>query len=334
MSVNPVLVEVVRGETVESFHRGAACIADAAGSVIAAWGDVDHAICPRSAIKPFQALPLLESGAADAFQVSAEELALACASHSGEPEHVRRVAAWLSRIGLNVNDLECGAHPPTSTLAADALICERVPPTALHNNCSGKHTGFLTLARYLGVATNRYTGTAHPVQQTVLAALSEITGAALGPVVRDGCSAPNTFLPLRALATGFARLADPKALPGPRAAAIRRIVAAMKAHPVLMSGHGRPCAKLITALAGNGIVKTGAEGVFAAALPEQGIGIAVKIDDGAGRAAVVAITALLAARRAFRADAGDVVQSLKAPVLTAWAGGRTGVIRPATTWQL
>ncbi len=330
MTNNPILVEVVRGDDVESIHRGSICVVEAGGKVLRSWGDADALICPRSAIKPFQALPLIDSGAAAAFAVTDEDLALACASHSGEPEHVARVQAWLDRLQLSVSDLECGAHAPANNQANEALVRSGLAATALHNNCSGKHAAFLTVAKHFGVATRGYTAPTHPVQQAVLKSLSAMTGVATSRLrlVRDGCSAPNVFVPLRALALGWARL-------GARSTpAAERVVAAMKKFPLLVSGHGRPCAALIAALAGTGIVKTGAEGVYAAVLPDQGLGIAVKMDDGAGRAAVVALTAVLDGLKAFKPEAVGAVAALKEPVQTAWAGGVTGTIRPARSWVI
>ncbi len=325
MTQNPILVEILRGGVVESTHRGRACIVDANGNVVRAWGDISAMICPRSATKPFQAMPLLTTGAADAFSLGGEEIALACASHSGEPEHTSRVAAWLARLDLGMDDLACGAHAPSSTVTYEALIRGGGTPGRIHNNCSGKHTGFLTVAKHLGVATRGYHHVDHPVQQLVLECLGEMSGCdpKTFHTVCDGCSAPNVFMPLRALALAWARLGTS------HEAAQRRVVDAMKMHPVLMSGHGRPCATLINAMTGRGIVKTGAEGVFAAALPEQGLGVAVKIDDGAGRAAVIAITAILESLNAFTSDAAESIHVLKEPMITSWAGEPAGVMRPA-----
>jgi L-asparaginase II len=244
---------------------------------------------------------------------------------------VRRIAAWLARIGLSAADLECGAHPPANAKAAEDLVCAHAHAGPLHNNCSGKHTGFLTLALRLGAPPRGYVSPSHPVQQAVLAAVTDIMDCGPRPTVIDGCSAPNVFVPLRALALGFARLGAGRGLSRTRAAAARTIVAALRAHPVLMSGHGRPCARLIAAMT-DGIVKTGAEGVFAAALPKRGLGLAVKIDDGAARASVIAITALLERQAAFRAGTEAEITALKETDLTAWAGARTGAIRPAAGW--
>ncbi len=324
--IDPVLVEVLRGNEVESLHRGAACVIDTAGRVLHQWGDIEHAVCPRSAIKPFQAIPLLESGAADAAKLSVEELSLACASHGGEPAHVVRVGAWLERIRCTPADLECGTHLPTNTQAAETLLRAGEAPCPLHHNCSGKHSGFLTLARHAGWPTTGYTDANHPVQRGAIEALARMAGcdAEGWPVVRDGCSAANVFLPLSALARAWAHLGTTPAS--------ARLVAAMKAHPVLMSGHGYPCATMIGALKGHAIVKTGAEGVYAAVVPERGLGIAVKIDDGAGRASAIAMAALLTWLDAFIPESADTIHALRTPPIKAAAGGVTGHLRPAAGW--
>jgi L-asparaginase II len=326
MSANPVLIEITRGDEIESLHRGAACVVDSAGRVLQQWGDVERAVCPRSAIKPFQSIPLIESGAAEAAGLSNEDLSLACASHGGEPVHVTRVSAWLGRIRCTSADLECGTHPPVNADAAAALLRAGEAPCPLHHNCSSKHTGFLTLARHAGWPTGGYTDATHPVQRAALGALAKMTGedAAAWPVVRDGCSAANVFLPLRSLATAWARLGTTPAS--------ARLIDAMKAYPVLMSGHGHPCATLIAALKGRGVVKTGAEGVYAAVLPERGLGIAVKIDDGATRASVAAIANILTWLDAFRSGETASVEALRAPVIKAVAGSITGQLRPAADW--
>lgn len=291
---NPVLVELTRGAVVESEHRGAIAIADARGNLVFALGDIAQPVYPRSAVKPIQALPLLESGAADAFQVSDEEIALACASHSGEPMHTGRVAAWLTRLGLGEQDLACGVHPVRYEPVAEELIRHGEKPTRIHNNCSGKHTGFLAVARHWNIATAGYERHDHPVQQAVAKAIGELTGITHEiPWGIDGCAAPNFAVPLGAFAHALARFADPSQLSRERAHAVRRIVATMIAHPELVAGTGRLCTALMRAGGGRVAVKTGAEGVFAAIVPEAGLGIALKIDDGAGRAADTVIVFLL-----------------------------------------
>jgi L-asparaginase II len=291
---NPVLVEVTRGALVESVHRGSIAVADARGRIVLALGDLDLPVYPRSSLKPIQALPLTESGAADAYGLGDEEIALACASHSGEPMHTTRVAAWLERIGCTEADLACGAHPSRYEPVAEAMIRRGEAPTRIHNNCSGKHTGFLTVARHWDIATQGYERHDHPAQRAVVKALSELANVGDDmPWGVDGCAAPNFAVPLAAQARAFARFAAPDGLAPERANACRRIVRAMAAHPELVSGTGRACAILMRSAEGRAAVKTGAEGFFAGIIPERGLGIALKIDDGAGRAAETVIAALL-----------------------------------------
>jgi len=291
---NPILVEVTRGSLVESIHRGSIAIADAEGRIIFAAGDLETPVYPRSSLKPIQALPLVESGAAEAFGLGDEEIALACASHSGEPMHTTRVAAWLTRLGCNEMDLACGAHPSRYEPVAEDMIRRGDKPTRIHNNCSGKHTGFLTVARHWDIATSGYERHDHPVQRAVARALSELADVDDNmPWGIDGCAAPNFAVPLRAQARAFARFAAADGLPADRANACRRIVRAMMTHPELVSGTGRACAILMHSAKGRAAVKTGAEGFFAGMIPERGLGIALKIDDGTGRAAETVIAAIL-----------------------------------------
>lgn len=292
---NPVLVEVTRGPIVESRHRGSAVVVDVAARVVAAWGDRSGAIYPRSAIKPLQAIPLVETGAAEAHGLGDREIALACASHGGEPDHVSTVRHWLARIGLGADALECGAHWPSHEDSARAMARAGATPSALHNNCSGKHAGFLTTAVHLGEETAGYVRFEHPVQQRILGTLEAMCGVELGDAPRgiDGCSIPTIAIPLENLALGMARFAAPEGLPPARAAACRRIAAAMAAEPFMVAGTGRYCTEVMRATGRAALVKTGAEGVFCAALPDHGLGVALKCDDGAGRAAEVMMSAVL-----------------------------------------
>ena len=321
---NPVLVEATRGAMVESRHRGAFAVVDVKGRVVASAGDTERPVYARSAIKPLQAIPLVESGAAEAFGLGDAEIALACASHRGEPRHVETVTAWLARIGCSVADLECGAHPPSDARALAELLGARGTPHAAHNNCSGKHAGFLTLARHLGLPTEGYIRLEHGVQQRVLGTLEAMTGLDLGDAPRgvDGCGIPVIAVPLGNLALAMARLADPADQPEPRQAACARIRAAMAAQPFMISGTGRFCTRVISETGGRALVKTGAEGVFCGALPGRGLGIALKIDDGAGRAAEVAMAGLLA-----RFDLLDAGHELLAPQLHNRADAVVGVLR-------
>jgi L-asparaginase II len=292
---NPILVEVTRGGRVESVHRGSVAVSDASGQLRLALGEMEEPVFPRSALKPIQALPLLESGAADAFGLSVEEIALACASHSGEPQHTSRVAAWLARIGCSVDGLACGPQRPTNGATAAAMAARGEAWTPLHNNCSGKHTGFMTLARHLGVPVKGYETLAHPVQQAAQATLMEMTGlTAPPPHGIDGCTVPAFAVSLQAMARAMAGFADPSGLTDDRAAASKRIVAAMIAHPELVAGTGRADTRLMQQ-SGAIVVKTGAEGAYVAILPALGLGVALKMDDGATRASEAVIAAVLIA---------------------------------------
>jgi len=326
---NPILVEVTRGALVESVHRGAIAVADASGALKLALGDVTAPTYSRSSLKPMQAIPLVESGAIDAFGLSDEEIALACASHSGEPMHTERVAAWLTRLGLSESDLACGAHPSRYEPVAEAMIRAQLAPTRIFNNCSGKHTGFLTVARHWDVATHGYEHVDHPVQVAVAAVLKDLTGARDLKYGIDGCAAPNFATSVAEFATAAARMATPGALPSPRAAAAARIIGAMIRHPALMSGTGRACATLIRACNGQAAVKTGAEGFFGAWIPARGLGVAIKIDDGAGRAAETAMAAVLD-QLGVLGDDPKARALLSAPVLNT-RGATVGERRPSAT---
>jgi len=295
VDANPVLVEVTRGSIVESRHRGSAVIVDVTGKVAGRWGDHAAAVYPRSAIKPLQAIPLIESGAAEAFGLGDAEIALACASHGGEPRHTGTVAAWLAKIGLGIGDLECGTHWPGHDATTRAMVRGGEKPTALHNNCSGKHTGFLTTAVHKGEPTRGYVRFEHPVQQRILGVLEAMCGIDLGgaPWGIDGCSIPTIAVPLENLAYGMARFGAPDRLADSRAAACRRIAEAVAAEPFMVAGTGRYCTEVMTVTGRAALVKTGAEGVFCAALPEYGLGVALKCDDGATRASEIMMSALL-----------------------------------------
>ncbi len=324
---NPVVVEVLRGDRVESAHRGAGAVVDAGGRTAFAFGDVDRPIYPRSAVKALQALPLIESGAADRLGLTEAEIALACASHAGEDAHVAAASAMLAKAGRDVGALECGAHWPSSETAARALARRGGTPSALHNNCSGKHAGFVCLACAEGVDPAGYVSPDHSTQRAVTAALADMTGAALGAETRaiDGCSIPAYAIPLRALAHGFARFATGQGLPPQRARAAARIRAAVAANPAMVAGEGRFDTEVMTLLGARVFTKTGAEGVWCAALPELGLGLAVKADDGAKRAAQTVIAALLRRFGGF----SDVLGPFAAPPLLNWNGIAVGALRPS-----
>jgi L-asparaginase II len=296
-SANPVLVDVFRGPRVESCHRGAIAIADAAGRLVFALGDVARPIYPRSAVKALQAIPLVESGAADAFGLSAEELAVACASHSADQVHLDAVRSLLAKAGLDESYLACGAHWPVSEATTRALLLDGKRPQAIHNNCSGKHAGMLAAAVHLGLEPRGYEKPEYPLQVMIARILSETCGATLDRDLMgiDGCSLPTFALPLSALARGFARLGTGAGFEAEQARAAERLMDACFAAPVLVAGEGRFDTIVLRGLAGAAFTKGGAEGVHSAALPELGLGVALKVDDGAKRGAERALAEVLAA---------------------------------------
>jgi L-asparaginase II len=328
---NPIVVEALRGERVESRHRGAGAVVDADGASLLTFGDVDTPVFPRSAVKALQALPLIESGAADALGLSEPELALACASHAGEPAHVATAAAMLAKAGLDEGALACGAHWPFSEEASRALARAGARPSPLHNNCSGKHAGFLCLACASGWAAKGYEAAASPVQRAAKAAITEVTGASLGEDVcaTDGCSIPTYAAPLRALALGFARFGAGQGLAPQRAKAAARLRAAVAAYPEMVAGDGRFDTELMRLFGAGAFIKTGAEGVYCAALPELGLGLAIKLDDGATRAAQLVIAALIDRFLPMDEARRSALARFVAPTLRNWNGVTVGALRRA-----
>lgn len=331
---NPVMVEVSRGDMVESCHRGAAAIAGPDGRLVASWGNIDRPVYARSAIKPLQALLLIESGAADRFGLGDTEIALACASHSGQPDHVAAVSTWLNRMNLNPEDLECGAHMPLSERASADLLRAGGTPSTLHNNCSGKHAGFLAAAIQMGAPTRGYIRAEHPIQQRLHQILENMSGVELvdAPTGIDGCGIPVFGLSLRHTATAMARLASPTESPSIRSDAAIRVTTAMANAPFMVAGDDRFCTAVLQAVDGRAIVKVGAEGVYTAALPTQGLGIALKIDDGASRAAEVAIGALLDNLGVIDDSSRDTLAHKLQPPVRNRAGLTVGCIRCADGW--
>lgn len=343
MSCHPVLVEALRGSAIESFHRGAFAIVDADGTLRAAAGDIARPIFPRSAVKLLQALPLVASGAADALALTDEELALACASHGGDSDQVRVAASMLAKAELDDSALECGAHRPYDEAACDALARAGASPGPLHNNCSGKHAGFACLGCFMAgsdadAATRRgflagYVRPEHPVMREVSAALQAATGwdLARSPRAIDGCSIPTHAIPLRHLALAFARVATGQGLTPAHARAAARLRAAIAAAPQMLGARGRVDPRLMARLGARVCCKVGAEGVYCAALPELGLGLAVKIDDGAtARAAEVVLAALLQRLLPLAGADAELVDTLAAPRLVNWRGTEVGRLRATT----
>ncbi|WP_172298259.1 asparaginase [Pseudoruegeria sp. HB172150] len=286
------LVEVWRGQFLESIHTGHAVVCDSRGDIVESWGDPDQVILPRSSAKMIQALPLIESGAADARGLVTEHLALACASHNGAAEHTERVQTWLSDLGLNDDALRCGPEFPRDTETANQMIRAYGSACQWHNNCSGKHTGFLTLTQHLG-AGPEYTFPEHPVQLAVREAFEDVTGAASPGYGIDGCSAPNFATTVHGMARAMAFFASANPDGSVRERAAVRLRDAMGLHPSLVAGEGRACTELMRAMGGRVPIKTGAEAVFIAIIPERKMGVAVKISDGTTRASECVIAAIL-----------------------------------------
>lgn len=326
---NPITVEVTRGNRVESRHRGMAVVVDGNGNVVFSAGDIEAATFPRSACKAMQALPLIESGAADAYGFGDKELALACSSHSGEDEHVVLAALMLARAGTDSDALECGAHwsADQKTLIHQARTLQA--PISLHNNCSGKHSGFVCTCVHTGYGVEGYVEYDHPLQRDIRAIMEGLTGAVLDAdhCGTDGCSIPTYAVPLKALAHGFARMATGQGLEPVRAKASKRLIDACMAEPFYVAGTGRACTKMMEIAPGKIFAKTGAEGVFCAVLPEQGLSIAVKAEDGATRAAEAMVSALLA--RYFDKDSAEqtALLAMANKPMHNWNGRPVGDVR-------
>ena len=327
----PVVIEVTRGPLVESRHEGVAAVVKPDGTVVEAWGDIDARILPRSANKPIQAIAFVESGAVEKFGLSDEHISLACASHLGEKRHVQTVRAWLNRVGLSEADLECGIHPPRLQYMVEALVRENAQPTAAFNNCSGKHSGFLTTAVAYGEPTKGYIKYDHPVQRRLRVVMSDLCGSKADDFAyaTDGCGIPTLATPVRLLARAMASMAEPSRLSNKHAEAAGRIRKAMNAEPFMMAGTGSFGTRINEALPGVAQVKGGAEGVFCGMLPTLGLGIALKMWDGAGRAAEVAMASLLGHLGVLP---GERREELLHPPIKNVVGLLVGEMRAAKSW--
>lgn len=324
MTAPAPFAEIWRGPILESVHSGHAVICDAGGAITQAWGDPDLIVLPRSSSKMIQALPLVRSGAADAFGLTTEHLALACASHEGAAIHTNRVNAWIKTLGLGDDDFRCGPQESRDRAVMEAQIRAHESPCRVHNNCSGKHAGFLTLAKHLG-AGPEYTNPDHPVQRACLADFEDITGETSPGFGIDGCSAPNPAASLHGIARAMARFAA-----APDTSAEARLHRAMRAHPDLVAGEGRACTELMQACNGKVALKTGAEGFFIAIIPDLKTGIALKAACGTTRAAEAAITALLVRLKLLDANHPAALKRINTPIKN-WDGLTTGILKPAQT---
>lgn len=310
-------IQVWRGGQVESAHDVVICVARDDGSIVFEWGDVAQKIYPRSSVKIVQALPLIESGAADNFKLEEKMLALACASHLGEPEHVAAVEDMLSRAGLSEADLECGCQWPSRSSAARDLVKDGKTPSQLHNNCSGKHAGFLLACKQLGYETKGYVEYNHPIQRDIRQIFAELTGYNLtrADAGTDGCSIPNYATPVNTLARLFAALGTGKGIPDSRYQALERLRIANANYPFYMAGTGCFCTKSMQTLGERLYVKTGAQGVFTAIFPEHGLGVTLKCLDGDSQASETMMANLVLQYLPLSESEKRELKSFYAPVI-------------------
>ena len=336
MNTNPVLAEALRGGIVESFHRGALAVVDAGGKLHTALGDIERPVFPRSAVKVLQALPLVASGAAERLGLTDEELALACASHGGEPMHTRTAAAMLAKAGVDASALECGTHWPYFDAAIKALAAAGQTPTALNNNCSGKHAGFICLGcamadgRDVSAFVHGYIAPEHPVMREVTASLQSTTGWDLAQTPRgvDGCSIPTYAIPLRHLAHAFAKVATGLGLAGDQARAAQRLRQAVAKAPQMVSGTGRFDTRVMQHFGERVFCKVGAEGMYCAALPELGLGLAIKMDDGnTARAAEVVMAAMIERLLPLADEDRAFMQGMSHMAIKNWNGIEVGTLQ-------
>ena len=333
---NPVLARIWRDRAVESQHRGIWCLADGSGAVLEGDGAWDHPVYTRSSVKCLQALPLFESGAAERFRLTPTEIALAVASHNGEAAHTEPVSALLERLGLGPDDLLCGAQPPGDPTEKEALRAAGARPSTLHNNCSGKHAGFLALAKHLGVPTADYIDPDSAGQKLIKQAVIDISGVDERQlsVAIDGCSAPTFRMPLAALATAFARVTAPDedwpTFDVARRAACHNMLDAVAAHPSMIAGeYKRLCTDIARVTRGRLFPKIGAEGVYAIGVRDRRCALAVKIDDGSRRALHAVVLGLLERFELLTKPELAALVHWKNARLTNWAGldvGHTEVV--------
>ena len=281
-STNPIAVSLTRGGIVECSHRASVAIVDGTGAVVRHHGNVESPIFPRSAVKILQAMPMVESGAVEDFKLTPEEIAITCASHNGEKQHAHTSACILSKIGLGEPDLECGCHRPTYMKRHEQMVRDNEPLTQLHNNCSGKHAGMLALAKQKGWDTKGYVEQTHPVQQSIMGTMEMMFGCDMShaPVDVDGCSAPAWAVPLKNMAYAFAQVADPSRLPTEKEHAVRTLRDTVMANPYYIAGTKRFDTTVMEALGNKAFIKVGAMAVHGIALPEYGLGVAIKVDSG------------------------------------------------------
>lgn len=330
-----LLVEVTRNDVVESQHFGAAVVCDFKGKVLESWGNIEQLVFPRSALKPMLAIHLIESGASKHYKLKDAELSLACSSHQGEEIHQHLVASWLDRLGLTEQHLACGPVLPEHTESAHRILTTGQQGCKIYHNCSGKHTGMLSTVQYLKLPLDNYHLLHHPLQQLSLDILSDLAAIDLRsfPMGIDGCGLPAPTMPLFHLGLAVARFSKPVDLSETRSQAIYRLHTAISNEPLYIAGHGTLVSELNEAAKGKVLAKTGAEGIVTAALPEQGLGIALKIADGGSRARSVALLAILNHLGALTDEMKQALDDHIAPKILNSNGLHVGDIHPASQWM-
>ena len=327
-----IMCEIWRGSYLESVHTGMAVIFDKDGEISHQWGDPNALILPRSSAKMMQAIPLIISGAEKKFSIGDDLLALACASHNAAEIHLSRVLGWLSHIGFSETDLRCGPQPSKDPYVKKQMLEKGQSPCQIHNNCSGKHAGFLSVARHLN-AGPEYTDPAHPVQLMVMDVFQELTQNKVDGITIDGCSAPNPAIPLYSLAKAMSWFATAHKRDDQLSKAALKLRNAMVNYPELVAGELRACTNLMKACEKKAILKTGAEGVFVAILPELEKGIALKIFDGGTRASECAIASLLIQLGVLNPNHPTALAYTHAPILN-WRKIQTGMMKASNSFKV
>lgn len=327
------LVHVYRGKYVESIHYGSVAVVNTQGEVVKSVGDPEFRTFIRSSAKPIQALPIIFSGAAEKYNLTTKEIAIMCASHNGEDVHVETVRGILQKIGVPEEKLDCGVHLPYHKPSADKLVKAGIEPTPIYCNCSGKHTAMLTLCAYYGWDVDNYIDINHPLQQLMLDVISDITEVPRDEVWLgiDGCGVPVFGLPLKNMALAYAKLSQPETLPLKYQQAARVITEAMHTYPLMVGGTGRICTDLMEVMDGKVFAKAGAEGVYCVGFVGQGLGLAVKVDDGNSRGRSVVVLKAMEDLGLISAEELAQLETHRHPVVKNHHQTVIGEIKPAFT---
>lgn len=328
---NPILIEAIKGNAVDNFYRGSYSVVDAHGHVIMAVGDIESPVFPGSGIKPIQALTLCETGAAKAYGLGHANVALACSNHNGDPIHTEIIRNWLHKIDCAHEDLVCGESNRGSKQGKENIATSGGTLNSLNDPCSGKHAGFLTVARHLRHPTLGYHRMDHPVQQRIIGILEQMTGLDLydAPKALDSSGIPTIGIPLGNISLAMARMANPHDQPEERQAACKRVITAMTMEPYLLAGKGRFTTRVIEALGQSCIIQRGSQGVYCSSLVKRGIGIAIKIDDGSLRAAEAVMMRLLYKLNVLTERALGLLLNLLEPPIFSRNGEVIGTVKPA-----